>query len=132
MRGHGEKKSQKVDVFIANLLIHGNVEAAARDTGIGVATGFRWMRDPIVAEKLRTARRDAMNRAIARLQEAASGAVDCLCEVQRSGESESARVSAARTILEQAMRAAGTGRCARAPGRAGANGEELGLEGKQE
>jgi hypothetical protein len=59
----------------------------------------------VVVEKLRTARRDAINRAIARLQEAASGAVDCLCEVQQEGESESARVSAARTILEQALRA---------------------------
>ena len=46
-----------------------------------------------------------MNRAIARLQEAATGAVDCLCQVQRDGESESARVSAARCILEQALRA---------------------------
>ena len=46
-----------------------------------------------------------MNRAIARLQEAAIEAVDCLCEVQRDGESESARVSAARTIPEQALRA---------------------------
>jgi hypothetical protein len=50
-----------------------------------------------------------MNRAIARLQEAATGAVDCLCEVQSKGESESARVSAARTILEQALRAAELG-----------------------
>jgi len=44
-----------------------------------------------------------------RLQEAPAGAVDCLCEVQREGESESARVSAARCILEQALRAAEVG-----------------------
>jgi hypothetical protein len=58
---------------------------------------------------LREARRDAMQRAIGRLQEAASGAVDCLCRVQEEGESESARVSAARCILEQALRAAELG-----------------------
>jgi hypothetical protein len=46
-----------------------------------------------------------MARAMTRLQEAAIGAAECLCEVQTSGESESARVSAARTILEQALRA---------------------------
>ena len=50
-----------------------------------------------------------MNAAMARLQEAAAGAVDCLCEVQREDESESARVSAARCILEQAQRAAEVG-----------------------
>jgi hypothetical protein len=32
--------------------------------------------------------------------------VDALREIQRSGESESARVSAARTILEQSIKAA--------------------------
>jgi hypothetical protein len=109
MIGHGEKKSRKLDAFVANLLLHPSVEEAARATGISVPTGFRWMKDAVVLEKLRTARRDAMNRAIVRLQEAASGAVDCLCKVQREGESESARVSAARCILEQALRAAELG-----------------------
>jgi hypothetical protein len=50
-----------------------------------------------------------MHHAIGRLQEAAAGAVDCLCEVQKEGESESARVSAARCILEHALRAAELG-----------------------
>jgi hypothetical protein len=50
------------------------------------------------------ARRDTMKAAMAKLQQAASASVDCLCEIQRGGESESARVSAARTILEQALR----------------------------
>jgi hypothetical protein len=48
---------------------------------------------------------EAMNRAITSLQEAATRAVNCLCEVQRTKESESARVSATRTILEQAPQA---------------------------
>jgi hypothetical protein len=105
MIGHGEKKSRKLDAFVANLLLHQTVEEAAHTTGISVPIGFRWMKDPAVVGKLRMARRDAMNRAIVRLQEAASGAVDCLCQVQKEGESESARVSAARCILEQALRA---------------------------
>jgi hypothetical protein len=67
------------------------------------------MRDPAVQARLREIRKDAMNAAMARLQEAAARAVDCLCEVQREGESESARVSAARCILEQALRAAELG-----------------------
>jgi len=87
------------------MLTHSSVEAAAKSVGISYVTAWRWLRQPDVLTRLRALRRDAMNRAIARLQEAATGAVDCLCEVQRDGESESARVAAARTILEQALRA---------------------------
>jgi AcrR family transcriptional regulator len=103
--GHGGKKAQKLDAFIAAMMSHKGVEAAAAAAGISPATAYRWLADPDVIRRLAEARRDAMSRAMARLQEAATGAVDCLCEVQSSGESESARVSAARTILEQALRA---------------------------
>jgi hypothetical protein len=101
----GRKLPRKLDGFIAALLSRSSVEAAAEAADISRVTAWRWLKDPAIIQRLREARRDAMNRAIARLQEAASGAVDCLCEVQQEGESESARVSAARTILEQALRA---------------------------
>jgi hypothetical protein len=101
----GGKRSRKTDLFIAALLAHSSIEAAAAAAGISRATAWRWVKDPIVIRRCHEARRDAMNRAIARLQEAATGAVDCLCEIQSKGESESARVSAARCILEQALRA---------------------------
>jgi hypothetical protein len=64
------------------------------------------MRDPTVLERLAEIRRQSMQHAMMRLQAAASAAVTCLCELQASGESESARVSSARTILEMALRAA--------------------------
>jgi hypothetical protein len=63
---------------------------AAKSVGISYITAWRWMKDPIVLGRLRTARRDVMNRVILRLQEAATGAVDCLCDVQKEDESESA------------------------------------------
>jgi hypothetical protein len=53
-------------------------------------------------------RRDALRHISTRLQEVARESVECLAEVQRTGESESARVSAARCVLEQALRAADT------------------------
>ena len=90
------------------MMSHGPVEAAAA-AGIAASTARRWLKDPVVIRRLAEARRDGLNRAMFRLQEAASGTVDCLCEVQREGESESARVSAARCILEQALRAAELG-----------------------
>jgi hypothetical protein len=74
--------------------------------GIGRATAHRWMQDPVVVQRLTEARRDATKAIMAKLRLAAGEAVDCLREVQRDGESESARVSAARCILEQTMRAA--------------------------
>jgi hypothetical protein len=89
-RGHGAKKGQKLDAFVMAMMIHKTVEAAAQAAGISAASAYRWLQDPVVVQRLAQARRDAMSRAIARLQEAASGAVDCLCEVQREGESESA------------------------------------------
>src|SRR5215469_17787640 len=105
----GGKGRRKLNEFIAAMLSHSSVEDAARAAGISRVTAWRWLKDPAVQARLREARKDAMNAAMVRLQEAASGAVDCLCEVQKEGESESARVSAARCILEQALRAAELG-----------------------
>ena len=91
------------------LLSAPTVESAAASAGIGARTGWRWMRDPTVLERLAEIRRQSMQHAMMRLQAAASAAVTCLCELQASGESESARVSSARTILEMALRAAEIG-----------------------
>ncbi len=105
MKGHGEKRSRKTELFIAALLVHPSIEAAAQSVGIGSVTAWRWMQDPQFREEYGRARREAMRHTTARLQEAAREAVDCLREVQQKGESDSARVSAARTILEQAYKA---------------------------
>jgi hypothetical protein len=97
MKGQGEKVAKAGPVYRA-IFVNLSVESAAESTGMSYVTAWRWMKDPIVVEKPRATRRDAMNRAIIRRQEAASGAVDCLGQVQQEGESESARVSAARCI----------------------------------
>src|SRR4029079_15222387 len=105
MKGHGEKRSRKSEQLIAALLSQPSIDAAAKIVGIGNATAWRWMKDPAFAEQYRAARREAMKQTAARLQQAAREAVDCLRQVQQTGESESARVSAARAILEQALKA---------------------------
>ena len=104
--GHGEKKSRKSGELIVALLTQPTIEAAARIAGISNASAWRWMQDPVFAESYREAKREAMRHTSARLQAATCEAVDCLRAVQNSGESESARVGAARTILEMALRAA--------------------------
>jgi hypothetical protein len=105
----GGKKDRKLEQFIEGLLSSPNVESAAASAGIGARTAWRWMRDPTVLERLADLRRQSMQHAMTRLQAAASASVDCLCAVQQSGESESAKVSAARCILEMALRAAEIG-----------------------
>jgi hypothetical protein len=103
MKGHSEKKTRKAEQFIAALLAHPSIEAAAKSVGIGTATAWRWMKDPKFAQEYRNARREAMRHTT--FAGAAREAVECLREVQRTGESESARVSAAPTILERALKA---------------------------
>jgi AcrR family transcriptional regulator len=104
MRGHGEKKSRKLDAFITGLLSRQTVEDAAA-AGISTASAYRWLRDQDVIARLREARRESWGRALAQMQEAGPEAVEALRKTLREAESESARVSAARTILELGLRA---------------------------
>ena len=97
-----------MDEFIVALLANPSVEAAAAAVGIGRVTAWRWLKDPDVIARCREARRDALRHTTARLQEAARASVECLDKVQHEGESESARVSAARTLLELSLKAADT------------------------
>jgi hypothetical protein len=99
------KKNRRLDAFVEALLISRSVEEAATRVRISRATAHRWLKSDYVTERLAAARKDSMSRAIARLQEAAVQSVATLCEIQETGESESARVSAAKAILEQALRA---------------------------
>lgn len=103
--GHGQKKSRKQEQLIAALLSHPTIEAASKSIGIADTTAARWMKTPEFQVAYREARREAMRRTTARLQSAASEAVDALCEITRSGEGESARVSAAKCILDSALKA---------------------------
>jgi hypothetical protein len=104
MKGPSEKKSQKLEAFISCMLTQPSVESAAKAAGISYVTAWRWMKDEAFIARYRGARRDAMQHALGLLEQAAAGSVACLMEVQSQGESESARVSAARCILETALK----------------------------
>jgi Holliday junction resolvasome RuvABC DNA-binding subunit len=100
----GSKKSRKVEQLIAALLTSATIADAAKVAGIGDKTARRWMKDPDFAEQYRLARRSCMDQATAALQQAMSESVEALREIQFGGESEAARVSAARTIIDNALR----------------------------
>jgi hypothetical protein len=104
VRGHGEKKSRKLDAFVEAMMTHRTVEAAAVAVGISNATAYRWMHDQDVIERLRQARQQAWSRAMAQLQEAGPEAVEALRKILREAEGESPRVAASRVILELGLR----------------------------
>ena len=106
VKGHGEERSREQEQFIAALLSCPTVEGAAETVGIGNVTASQWRKDPAFAERYREATREAMRQAAALLQGAAREAVGTLRAIQSKGESEAARVSAARAILEMAVKAA--------------------------
>src|SRR5215472_435679 len=102
--GHGEKKHRKLDQFIAAMMIHKTVEAAAQAVGISAASAYRWLQDPLVIQRLTEARRDSMARCMGRIQANATRAADNLDELQRTAESEAVRLGASRATLEFAFR----------------------------
>ena len=105
-RGHGTKLPRKRQQAIAALLECGTVKDAAQIVGIGNATLFRWLQDSAFQEAYREAKRRVVEQAISRLQKVSSEAVDTLREIMTDTEKPaSSRVTAARTILEMAIKA---------------------------
>jgi hypothetical protein len=92
---------------IAALLCEPSVEAAARTARVGARTLRRWLQRPDFAEELSRAAREAMAGATKSLRAASVEAVETLRAVLADAEGPTtARVSAARVVLEQAQRAA--------------------------
>lgn len=105
MIGHGEKWTRKADALVAALLVQPNVESAAKAAGVSIATARRWSKRQEFSERYAEARREVMRAVIAEVQGAAREAVACLREICQRGEVESARVSAAKSLLDMALRA---------------------------
>ena len=105
MKGHGEKLSRKQEKAISALLVHPTMCEAASAAGIGEVTLWRWLRVPEFKEQYRLARREAVSQAVGQLQGACSVAVMALTDISQDVNCPaSARVSAARTVLEMALK----------------------------
>ena len=105
MKGHGEKLSRNQDRAIAALLVHASMSEAADAAGIGEVTLWRWMQIPEFKEQYRLARREAVSQAVGHLQGACSVAVVALKDIAQDVTCPAgARVSAARTVLEMAIK----------------------------
>ncbi len=106
MTGHGEKYTRKQEQAIIALMTAPTMADAAKAAGISEITLWRWLQLPAFLQRYREAKRQAFGQAISQLQQAAVDAVRTLRAVATDEEaSPSARVSAARAILEIGVKA---------------------------
>jgi len=104
--GHGEKLSRKKDQAIVALITEPTMKAAADKIGITTPTLYKWLKLSEFKAAYREARREAVSVAITRLQQAATEAVEALRAIMNdASKPASARVAAARSILEMAIKA---------------------------
>jgi len=106
MQGHGEKFARKREQAVAVLLSEPTIVKAAKRIGVDEATLYRWLREEDFKEQYRQAKQQVVEHAITQLQNACTEAVATLRQVMADREAPaSARVAAARTVLEQAIKA---------------------------
>jgi hypothetical protein len=107
LRDPHSKLPGKQAAALAALLAHPTVRDAARAAKVAEGTLWRYLSDPTFAAHYQEARRQATEHLIARLTADSTKAAKVLLEVaEDTNAPASARVSAARTIIEQALRGA--------------------------
>lgn len=104
MRGHGQKFTRKQEFLIAALLTEPTCEAAARKTGVGESTLYRWLRLPGFRAAYDRARQEPLKRTANNLQLGSRPASEVLVELALHGRKDSDRLRAAIAILDFAMR----------------------------
>ena len=97
-----ERKKEKV---IACLIAQPTITLAAQEAKISQSTMFRWLNDSDFQAAYRKAKREIVNHALTQVQKSVTKAVETLLDVMGNGVVESAKVSAAKAILELAIRA---------------------------
>ena len=106
MIGHGEKLSRKQDQALTALVTCPSITEAAAQCELAEVTLRRWLKQDGFQAAYREARRAVVQHAIVQVQQATGEAVETLRSVMQDNESPaSARVSAAKTILETAVKA---------------------------
>src|SRR3712207_4541286 len=96
----------KQEKAIAALLATATITDAAQRAGVGETTLYRWLQAPAFAAASRQARREAVQQAIARVQQV-SGAAVVVLENTMAARSPpaSVKVQAASKLLDLALRA---------------------------
>jgi hypothetical protein len=100
--GHGEKLSRRRDLAVAALLCEPTVSAAADKAGVSERTLRSWLRRPDFRDAYQAARRQVLEGAVGRLQQAAGEAVEALRRNLTTGRPAD-QVRAAGLILQHAL-----------------------------
>ena len=105
MKGNGTKLGRRRERAIQALLECETHRDAARTVGVGEVTLWRWLQEPEFNEAFREAKRRVLDEALTILQKATGKAISALVSIlEDQGKPASARVTAARTILETAVK----------------------------
>ena len=105
MTTQSENSEQKREIAIQALLVNSSVPQAAVKAGISERTLWRWLQDEKFQASYKEARRKAVAVAIGNMQIACSEAIMTLREVMSdTNNPATARVSAARTILDMTLK----------------------------
>jgi phage terminase small subunit len=100
------KLTRKQEALISALLTAPSLAAAAQQAGLSEVTAWRWLKDATFQAAYREARRAVVQHAITQVQQATGEAVETLRSVMQDAEAPaSARVSAAKAVLETAIKA---------------------------
>ncbi|HEX8843816.1 MAG TPA: hypothetical protein VF791_04195 [Pyrinomonadaceae bacterium] len=97
--------SAKQEKALLALLACGEVKRAAKESKLGEATLWRWLQEPAFQKQYRAARRQLVEGALSQLQSDGTKAAKVLLEIAQNKKAPaSARVSAAKTIIEQSIK----------------------------
>jgi hypothetical protein len=101
----GQNLSPKQEKALASLLALGEVKAAAKDARVGETTLWRWLKDEAFAAAYREGRRKMAEAGASSLTAASAKASKVLLDIAEDKQaSASARVSAARAIIEHSFK----------------------------
>ena len=105
MVGPGSKFTRKKEAAIAALLTQRSVEDAARAVGLGTQTLLRWLKIPEFVKEYRNARREAVQQAVARMQQATGAAGTVVLKLMTDPNVPAAvKLRAAECVFDRAIK----------------------------
>jgi hypothetical protein len=98
--------SRKQEKAIVAFVSSKTIDDAAKSSGVGRTTLFKWLQDDTFQDAYRRARTKIVQQAIAKMQNASGLAVSVLEEIMSDKDSPpSTRVNAAKAVLETSLKA---------------------------
>jgi hypothetical protein len=89
---------------VSALLSEPTVRKAAEVAGVKERTVYNWLKLPAFADEYRSARREATQQAIARLQQYSGHAAATLVQLMAAGNPAAVRLAAASKVLDLAIK----------------------------